>query len=58
MEDSEKCCWCVSITCAIVVVFVICSLWATVEPLEYGLECNSFTKTCDTQKSKTKFHFK
>ena len=37
--------------CIIALLFFIGSCWSTVEPLEYGLECNSFTKTCETGKS-------
>ena len=55
--EEEKCnifsgkCICICATSVIVSIFIIASLWASVEPLEYGLECNSFTKTCNTKKS-------
>ena len=57
MDEEEKesivsgKCICICIAAVCVVIFIIASLWATVEPLQYGLECNSFTKTCNTKKS-------
>ena len=39
--------------CVLIPLLIIASCWSTVEPLEFGLECNSFTKTCDTKKKFT-----
>ena len=48
-DNKTNLCICCTVTASILIIILIASCWDTVEPTEFGLKCNSISKTCNKE---------